>query len=45
MKGQRLEIGQVIADGPSSDQGELALGRNVLVAFMPRKAITTKMLF
>ena len=27
--------GEVIADGPSTDQGELALGRNVLVAFMP----------
>ncbi len=27
--------GQVLADGPSSDQGELALGQNVLVAFMP----------
>jgi len=35
MKGQRLEAGQVIADGPSTDNGELALGRNVLVAFMP----------
>jgi len=34
-KGQRLETGDVIADGPSTDQGELALGRNVLVAFMP----------
>lgn len=33
-KGERVEIGQVIADGPSTDQGELALGRNVLVAFM-----------
>ena len=27
--------GQVIADGPCTDHGELALGRNVLVAFMP----------
>ena len=27
--------GQVLADGPSSDEGELALGQNVLVAFMP----------
>ena len=27
--------GQILADGPSSDQGELALGQNVLVAFMP----------
>ncbi|MCS5695181.1 DNA-directed RNA polymerase subunit beta [Desulfofundulus thermocisternus] len=34
-KGDRIEAGQVIADGPSTDQGELALGRNVLVAFMP----------
>ncbi len=35
LKGQRIEAGQVIADGPSTDNGELALGRNVLVAFMP----------
>lgn len=34
-EGQRVEAGEVIADGPSTDQGELALGRNVLVAFMP----------
>jgi DNA-directed RNA polymerase subunit beta len=34
-KGQRVEKGEVIADGPSTDMGELALGRNVLVAFMP----------
>ncbi|MGQ9531575.1 MAG: DNA-directed RNA polymerase subunit beta [Desulfotomaculales bacterium] len=34
-KGQRITAGQVIADGPSTDQGELALGRNVLVAFLP----------
>jgi len=34
-KGDRVEKDQVIADGPSTDQGELALGRNVLVAFMP----------
>jgi DNA-directed RNA polymerase subunit beta len=33
--GDRIVPGQVIADGPSSDQGELALGQNVLVAFMP----------
>jgi len=33
-KGMRVEAGDVIADGPSTDQGELALGRNVLVAFM-----------
>ncbi len=34
-KGHRLEKGDVIADGPCTDMGELALGRNVLVAFMP----------
>ena len=34
-KGERVVKGQVIADGPCTDQGELALGRNVLVAFMP----------
>ncbi len=33
--GQKVEKGQVIADGPSTDCGELALGRNMLVAFMP----------
>ena len=33
--GQRISGGQIIADGPSTDNGELALGRNVMVAFMP----------
>ncbi len=33
--GQRVVKGHVLADGPCTDQGELALGRNVLVAFMP----------
>ena len=33
-KGEIVEAGQVIADGPSTDQGEIALGRNVLIAFM-----------
>jgi DNA-directed RNA polymerase subunit beta len=32
---ERVEKGQIIADGPATDQGEIALGRNVLVAFMP----------
>ena len=32
---QRVEKGQVLADGPCTELGELALGRNVLVAFMP----------
>ncbi|HXZ27608.1 MAG TPA: DNA-directed RNA polymerase subunit beta, partial [Terriglobales bacterium] len=34
-KNDRVAKGQVIADGPCTDHGELALGRNVLVAFMP----------
>lgn len=34
-KGQKVKVGDVLADGASTDQGELALGRNVLVAFMP----------
>ncbi|MBI5025406.1 MAG: DNA-directed RNA polymerase subunit beta [Nitrospirae bacterium] len=33
--GERVKKGQVIADGPATDAGELALGKNVLVAFMP----------
>ena len=34
-RGDRVVKGQVLADGPCTDKGELALGRNVLVAFMP----------
>ncbi len=34
-QGQKVVKGQVLADGPCTDMGELALGRNVLVAFMP----------
>ncbi|HEY3931801.1 MAG TPA: DNA-directed RNA polymerase subunit beta, partial [Verrucomicrobiae bacterium] len=34
-KGDHVKKGQVIADGPCTENGELALGRNVLVAFMP----------
>ncbi|MFN7112929.1 MAG: DNA-directed RNA polymerase subunit beta [Alphaproteobacteria bacterium] len=33
--GDRIEAGDIIGDGPSTELGELALGRNVLVAFMP----------
>ncbi|HAD26941.1 MAG TPA: DNA-directed RNA polymerase subunit beta, partial [Alphaproteobacteria bacterium] len=33
--GDEVEVGDIIADGPSTNLGELALGRNVLVAFMP----------
>ncbi|MBN8458160.1 MAG: DNA-directed RNA polymerase subunit beta [Verrucomicrobia bacterium] len=34
-KGDRVKKGQVLADGPNTEAGELAIGRNVLVAFMP----------
>ena len=34
-EGDRVEVGQVIADGPCTDSGEMALGKNLLVAFMP----------
>ena len=35
VEGQKVSKGDLIADGPSTDQGELALGKNLLVAFMP----------
>jgi len=34
-RGDKVKIGSVLADGPNTENGELALGRNVLVAFMP----------
>ncbi|HOO91743.1 MAG TPA: DNA-directed RNA polymerase subunit beta, partial [Syntrophales bacterium] len=34
-KGNRVKKGDIIADGPATDNGELALGRNIMVAFMP----------
>ncbi|MBF4635379.1 DNA-directed RNA polymerase subunit beta [Agreia pratensis] len=34
-EGERVEVGQVLADGPATENGELALGKNLLVAFMP----------
>jgi len=34
-EGDRVETGQVIADGPSTENGEMGLGKNLLVAFMP----------
>jgi DNA-directed RNA polymerase subunit beta len=34
-EGQKVKAGQLLADGPSTDDGELALGKNLLVAFMP----------
>ncbi len=33
-QGQHVEAGQVIADGPSTSNGELALGKNPLIGFM-----------
>ncbi|MBX0327116.1 DNA-directed RNA polymerase subunit beta [Oscillochloris sp. ZM17-4] len=35
LRGQRVEVGEVIADSSSTDFGELALGQNILVAYMP----------
>ena len=32
--GEKVKVGDILADGPSMDQGELALGRNVVIAFM-----------
>jgi DNA-directed RNA polymerase subunit beta len=34
-EGDRIEAGEVVADGPATENGELALGKNLLVAFMP----------
>ncbi|NDJ27505.1 DNA-directed RNA polymerase subunit beta [Campylobacter sp. MIT 12-8780] len=34
-KGDVIEVGQIIADGASMDEGELAIGKNALIAFMP----------
>ncbi|MFI6511010.1 DNA-directed RNA polymerase subunit beta [Streptosporangium sp. NPDC050855] len=34
-EGDRIEVNQVVADGPCTDSGEMALGKNLLVAFMP----------
>jgi DNA-directed RNA polymerase subunit beta len=34
-EGAKVKAGEIIADGPSTEEGELALGRNLLVAFMP----------
>jgi len=34
-EGEKVEAGQVLADGPSTESGELALGQNLLCAFMP----------
>jgi DNA-directed RNA polymerase subunit beta len=38
-EGQRVKAGQVLADGPCTERGELALGRNILVAFMPWRGL------
>lgn len=34
-QGEKVKAGDIIADGPSTDQGEMALGRNALIGFMP----------
>ncbi len=40
--GQKVQKGEVLADGPATDHGELALGANVSVCFLPLKGITTR---
>ncbi|MBG7604192.1 MAG: DNA-directed RNA polymerase subunit beta [Actinobacteria bacterium] len=35
VEGEKVALGTILADGPSTDHGELALGKNLLVAFMP----------
>ncbi len=44
-KGDRVEKGEVIADGPSTSNGELGLGKNPLIGFMTWEVTTTRMLF
>jgi DNA-directed RNA polymerase subunit beta len=41
-EGQEVRAGDVLADGPSTHNGELALGKNLLVAFMPWEGYNTK---
>ncbi|MEX1280405.1 MAG: DNA-directed RNA polymerase subunit beta, partial [Acidimicrobiia bacterium] len=38
-EGDQVKVGDVLADGPSTDGGELALGKNLLVAFMPWRGL------
>ena len=40
--GQRVEKGEVIVDGPSTNNGEIALGKNILMGFMTWEATTTR---
>ena len=44
-KGDKVVEKQVLADGPATDHGELALGHNVIVAYMPWEGYNTRMLF
>ncbi len=44
VKGEKVK-GDVIADGPSTKDGEMALGKNVLTAFQHGKVITMRMLY
>ena len=42
VRGDKVSAGTILADGPSTDEGELALGKNLLVAFMPWRATTSR---
>ncbi len=43
-RGQKVTKGQVLCGGYGTENGELAIGRNLMVAFMPGKVITLRML-
>jgi DNA-directed RNA polymerase subunit beta len=40
--GQKVLRGDILGDGPSTEQGELALGKNITVAFLPSKSMSSK---
>ena len=43
--GEEVKVGSILADGPATKGGDLALGRNILMAFMLGKDITMRTLF
>ena len=43
--GDKVKAGDILADGPSIDNGELALGQNIRIAFMHGMVITLRILF
>ena len=41
-KGMEIKVGDVLADGPATSQGEISLGKNALIGFMTWEATTTR---